>query len=602
MVAVRISPFGGMVPAVDDRLLAPINAALSQNTWLYEGTCVGLPVPKLLRTLTNPNATKVYRIPISFTDSIHLANSIWMEFASADTDVIRSQVINDTFNRFFWVSPLDVPRYMTLAQIQASAPALAGAYKLGIPQPLGNLAAVPSGGVSGTLESMAYVQTFVSAYGEEGPPSNPINLTGVKIDATVTLTLLPPDPLDLGTNRNLTRLRIYRTVTATDGTTTFFFVVELPIATTSYADVLTVTSDKVIALNAQITSTTWTGPPSDLQGWISMGNGIVAGFRQNEIWFCEPFRMHAWPVQYVLVVEYPIIGLGVQNQQLVVCTEGFAYTVTGITPASMALNKLAGLSPCTSRGSIVSAVEGVYFSTPAGLALVTAGTIVIVTKELIRKDKWNALVEINTLRAVQLGPAYYAFGQQIQGCFQTDTFDPVDFQQQDFGGARNGLLIDPTSKSVAFNQLTAVNPIANIMMDAWSGEVFIIANGQVMWLDISDVTQVKGSYIWRSKIFQTSYKHNFQVGKVYFTVAPWVPPQSPVQNLAQIQTLQPGQYAIFRVYGDGVLIKTEELRNSGQQLRLPSGEKYDFVQFEIEGIVEVDNIQVANSAAELRTI
>ncbi|WP_214291446.1 hypothetical protein, partial [Escherichia coli] len=60
MVSVRISPFGGMVPAVDDSLLAPNNAALAQNTWTYSGACVGLPVKKLVHTLTNSAATKVY--------------------------------------------------------------------------------------------------------------------------------------------------------------------------------------------------------------------------------------------------------------------------------------------------------------------------------------------------------------------------------------------------------------------------------------------------------------------------------------------------------------------------------------------------------------
>lgn len=608
MVAVRISPFGGMVPAVDDRLLAPTAAAFSSDIWTYSGTIVGLPIRKLLRTLANSAATKVYRLPINFTDSLHLTASVWCEFAHPDTDVLRTQVVGDTFNRFYWASPLDVPRYMTYAQMLAAAPAMAGAYKLGIPAPIGTLSVAVTGGSSSTLKSVAYVQTFVSAYGEEGPPSNPVVSTAQKVDATFTLTLLAPDAGDLGTNRNLTKSNIYRTITAANGTTTYFFVAQVPIATTSYADNCITNTDAVIAFNAQLVSTTWQGPPTDLQGWVSLGNGIVAAFRQNEIWFCEPYRMHAWPAIYVLAVEYPIIGLGVQNQSLVVCTDGFTYTINGNHPSSMAINKIAGLMPATSRGSIVSTVEGVYFSTPAGLALVSSAGVVIATKELIRKDKWNALVQINTLRAAQIGAAYYAFGQAVQGVFDTGAFQmtsPSAYQDTDFAGARNGMLIDPTNKSVAFTNLSTVDPITNVMTDVWSGEVFVIQNGQVQWIDISDASQQKQSYIWRSKIFQSGAQKNFGAAKVYFRVPPNTPALNPVQNIGQNQltgSLQTSQYGLFRVYADDRLVMVRELRSSGEQFKLPSGFRCNFWQFEIEGRVEIENLQIATSVSELASV
>jgi hypothetical protein len=601
MVAVRISPFGGMVPAVDDSLLAPNHAALAQDTWTYSGNVVGLPVRKLIRTLTNPNATKVYRLPNNYTDALHLSDSVWMEFSHPDTDVLRTQVVDDTFDRYYWASPLDVPRYMTQAQALAAVPAMAGAYILGIPAP-GAISGIVSGGVSATLKSVAYVQTFVSAYGEEGPPSAPKTYTAQKIDATYTITYDQPDPGDLGTDRNITEMRLYRTITATNGTTTYFFVREDPVGTVSYADNASTNTDAIIAFNAQLESTNWAGPPSDLQGWVSLSNGIIAGFRANEIWFCEPFRPHAWPAIYTLAVEYPIVGLGVQNNALVVCTNGFCYTVSGVNPASMSLQKISGLMPCTSRGSIVSTVEGVYFSTPGGLALVTPGGIVITTKELIRKDKWNALVQINTLRAAQLGPAYYAFGQKILGVFQIDAFQVDAFQQDDFSGARNGMLIDPTSQTVAFNKLTTEDPITNVMTDVWSGEVFVIQNGEVQHLDISDTEQERGPYVWRSKIFQAGQKKNFQAAKVFFTIPPATPSLNPVEVEALVQVLAADQYGLFRVYADNELVMCRELRRSGEQFRLPSGFKADYWQFEIEARVQVDAMQMATSPKELANI
>jgi len=599
MVSVRVSPFGGMVPAVDDSLLAPNNAALAQNTWTYSGACMGMPVKKSLYTLVNPNATKVYRLPNNYTDALHLSDSKWMEFAHSDTDVLRTQVVDDTFDRYYWASPLDVPRYMTQAQIIAAAPALAGAYILGIPAP-GAISGIVSGGVSATLKSVAYVQTFVSAYGEEGPPSVPKTYTAQKIDATYTITYAQPNPGDLGVDRNITKMRLYRTITATNGTTTYFFVREDPVGTASYADNAATNTDAIIAFNAELESTNWQAPPSDLQGWVSLSNGIVAGFRNNEIWFCEPFRMHAWPAIYTLAVEYPIVGLGVQNNALVVCTDGFAYTVAGVHPSSMSLQKVGGLMPCTSRGGIVSTTEGVYFPTPGGLALVGAGGIVIATKELIRKDKWNALVSLTTLRAAMLGPAYYGFGQKILGVFQSDAFQADMVQADDFAGASNGMLIDPTSSTVAFNKMTSDIPLTNIMMDVWSGEVFVIVNGVVMWLDISDTQQQREPYIWRSKIFQAGQKKNFQAAKIFFTVLPNTPALDPVETEALVQTLQSDQYGLFRVYADGELVMCRELRRSGEQFRLPSGFKADYWQFEIEARVQLDNMQMATSPTELQ--
>lgn len=521
MVAVRVSPFGGMVPAVDDRLLPDVNGALSEDTWLYNGNAQGLPGPKVLKSLLS-TTNKVYRIPNNFTDSIHLDDSVWMEFPHADTDVLRTQVVDDTFDRFYWVSPNTVPRYAPLLTIKAQVPSVTG-YILGVPAPVGTLAGVASGGASATLKSVSYVQTFVSAYGEEGPPSSPLTLASVKIDATITLTLLAADPADLGTNRNLTKKRIYRTVTSTSGVTTYFFVAEVPIAQASYADNAAVATDAVVSLNAQLESTNWQGPPADLQGMVSLSNGMVVAFRANELWFCEPYRMHAWPAQYVLVTEYPIVGLGVANQMLVVLTEGFAYTATGINPGNVNLVKVPGLLPCTSRGSIVSTTRGVFFAAPQGLVMISSGGVAVATKELIRKDKWAAMVAINTLRAAQLGDGYFGFGQARFGVFDVISFDTTAFAQQDFADARRGILIDVTSQSVAFNLQSNDEPVANVQTDAWSGEVFVIANSTLYWIDIGDSAQTRRPFTWRSKIYQLAEKKNLQAMKVFFNNNPTYP-------------------------------------------------------------------------------
>lgn len=593
MTAARISPFGGMIPATDDTLLPDINASLAKNTWVYQGTVQGIPAPKVLRANTDNSVTKVYRIPNNYTDAQHLVDSVWMEFSNIDTDVVRSVVIDDEFDRYYWAAPSLIPQYNTRDRIANGD----HSFTIGIPQPPTPVLNIV-GGVSATQRSTAYVLTYVSAYGEEGPPSSPVSGTG-KVDASWNLTWAAPDPNDLGVKRNLTLVRIYRTVTALDGTTTYFFVDEKPIATVSYSDTKT---DAQVSLNELLSSTTWTGPPDDMVGIISLSNGMLAGFRKNEVWFCEPYRPHAWPAQYTITTEFPIVGLGVMGQTLVVLTQGYIHTATGISPSNISIVKLAGVLPCTSRGGILSAPEGVYFPSPSGLILVSGAGVLNVTKELIRKDKWLEYAQTSTLRAVRLNNAYYGFGSARFGVFDVNAFDNDAFAQEDLSGSRAGILIDPTSQSIAFNVLSSEEPIVNVMTDAWSGEVFIIRNGETQWIDIGDSGAVRDPYLWRSKLFQAEDKKNFVAQKVYFNIPSWAPVLNPVPNAALVQTLADDQWGLVRCYADGRLVHTRELRSSGEQMRLPSGFKADFWQWEIEARVELKSFQAATSTDELRQV
>ena len=76
---------------------------------------------------------------------------------------------------------------------------------------------------------------------------------------------------------------------------------------------------------------------------------------------------------------------------------------------------------------------------------------------------------------------------------------------------------------------------------------------------------------------------------------------SPPNNTLN-QTLAANQYGLVRVYAGGNLILCYELRTTGFLMRLPSGFKKEFWQFEIEARVKVYNIQVASSAKELAKV
>lgn len=579
-----------MIPAQDDRLLPQMNAALARDTWLASGSLQGFRSFQLLYTATDPATAKAFRIPNGPTDKDHLADSIWWSFEDPDTDVVRSPVANDSFDRYYRASPSQGPMYNTRARIASGA----ADYVLGIPAPE-TAPTVAAVGGSGATEARSYVYTWVSAYGEEGPPSPPTTLLTGKIDSTFNIGMTAPLSGDT-TNRNLTRVRIYRTITTSAGTAAFFFVAEQAITTLTYADVIT---DVVASANNILSSTGYTSPPSDLAGMLSMPNGMIAGWRGNEIWFCEPYLPHAWPVAYTLSVDFLIVGLGVVGQTLVVLTEGYPYAASGINPSSMALSKIATHEPCMSRGSIVPTASGVLYASPNGLVIAAFGVVENASVNLVTKDKWQTLLGVNTIRAAQLGTNYYCFGSVVPGCFEPTAFDVGSFEETDFTDAFTGALISLLDQRVAWTTTTTDEPISSIYTDEWSGEVLLCRGGQVFWFDISSEDRDR-SYLWRSKIFQTPDLRNMAAAKVWFSTNEFTPAQNPVRNVDPDMTLGAGMYGILRLYADGVLRMSREIRSSGELLREPTGYKGAYWQFELEcqGI-QVNSLEVATTVKEL---
>jgi hypothetical protein len=592
VVASNLNTFGGMIPAVATTLLPEKNAGHSENTWLYSGKLQGMPAPALVRNCS-PGTAKVFRIPNNYIDGSHLDDSLWMEFQDPDTDVVRSLVLGDSFERYYWASSSQAPRYNTKARIAAAS----GSFLLGIPAPT-TPALIASGG-TGLAVSRAYITTWVSAYGEEGPASGAILVNG-KVDDTWALTLGASAALDRGTDRNLTKTRIYRTVTGVDGTTTYFFVAEIPITTLTYSDTA---SDTVVTGHAQAESINWIAPPSDLRGVCAMPNGILAGWRGNEIWFCEPYRPHAWPAAYSIVVDYPIVGLGVTNQTLVACTQAYPVTVSGIHPASMAQSKSASLEPCLARGSILSTTEGVYYASPNGLVFAGAGRISNITTDLITKDKWQTLVTIPTLRAARFGTAYFAFGSKAAGSFDPLSFDTASFAQEDFTGAYAGLLIDPSVGRVGFNLMSDTDPVTSMQNDPWSGEIFIIKSDKLYRLNLADPAPTRRVYKWRTKIFQALRPENLAALRVYWKApdavqATGAKPVTPAK--VEFPALPAGStYGVVRIYADEKLVLTRNLVKSGELIRNTSGYKAEFWQLEFETFLDISSIQIGSSSKAL---
>lgn len=456
---------------------------------------------------------------------------------------------------------------------------------------------------SSVLEARAYVYTYTTEYDEESPPSPATTVTGWS-NGVWTVGLFTPPPDQLGVTRNITTIRLYRTVSATGGQTTFFHVADFPVTTQTYTD--TISSD-IVVYNYQLSSQLFYPPPENLQGIISMPNGISVGFVGNELWFSEPYLPHAWPPSYVLTTEFPIVGIGVSGNSVVAATSANAYVVNGVSPGTMSPTKIADPDPCTSRGSVIGNSAGVFYTSPNGLILISpAGASSNLTEGWITRERWQALTPQKNLRAVFLVSSYFAFGLtadngDVSEAQRGYTIELNAVDQQSFT-----IWPQPGGHRLGYNGLTSPQGynIDNLLTDPWTGQGVMVQNGGIYFYDFSDQSPTIVPYKWRSKLYQQNAKNNFEAMRVFFTVPPGTPTLNPTRLEADTDdpvwdTLPNDRYGFVRVYADGVLVTTRELRTPNELLRICSGFKAFTWQWEFEGRVDISNVKLGTSVREL---
>lgn len=467
---------------------------------------------------------------------------------------------------------------------------------------------VGNGTSDALLEARSYVYTYLTEYGEESAPSPATVLTGWS-NGTWTLGLFTPPPDQMGVTRNITETRIYRTITSLSGSTTYYFVAVQDVTLETYVDNA---SDDDIVANFLLQSQLWVPPPESLLGIVSLPNGVFAGWKDNEIWFSEPYRPHAWPPSYVLTTEYPIVGLGVAGSAVVACTSGAPYIAIGSSPGTMAATKVANSEPCHSRGSIVGNNDGVYYCSPNGLILVKQDGTVQNTSELwITREKWRDLTPQENLRAVFLASSYFAMGCVRNGdnsvAQQGFTIELNAADAQSFT-----VWPQPGGHRIGFSKLNGPNgfDVDNVRIDQWSGTGLVMQEGAVYYFDFSDEASVMQTYVWKSKLFQQKSKKNFEAMRIWFSI----PEGTPALNATRLEadtddavwdSLPADRYGFIRVYAGPLaenLVTVREIRVPQEILRILAGFKYETWQFEIEARVPISNIQVGTSVKALANL
>jgi len=479
----------------------------------------------------------IYRFGQDQTDE----TKYWFHWAE-DVDVVQGFINGDTTERTYYTgdgAPKVTDNALALAGSGTEYPV--NSYTLGVPKPTSALTTTKSGTADEdtTAETRVYTYTYVNSWSEESAPYTATDMSGSTEDVypgeSVVITL-PTAPTG---NYNVTKKRIYRSATGT-ATTAYLFVAEVAVATTSYTDSIAADS-----LNEALPSLTWEQPPTGLEGLIGLPNGVMVGFSGNDIYFSEPFRPFAWPVQYSQSVGYPIVGLGAIDTTVVVLTKGRPYFIQGSHPENMIMVESDINQACVSKRSIVSMNNYVFYASPDGLVGLSPGGSTVVTQSMFDKYTWQ---NMNPENLVGL-----RYENQYIGFLDTTT-------------GNGGFVYDMNAKTWNFHNIYATGGFNDLKNDS----LYIIKSNELWEWDTGSAL----TYKWKSKKFTFSEPKAFTCYRVQAETYP----------------------VTIKIYRDSIEIVSESVTTDGVK-RLPSGMGTDW-EFQLEGDKEVYNVQLAQSPEE----
>lgn len=546
MAVITIPKFSGVAPRVSPNKLSPEMAQTANNVRLLAGTLAAWKQPlTVVSSLSAGNPSTIYRFGQNLTSD----TQYWFHW-TADVDVVKGAISGDQTERTFFTHPTLGARQTnnSLALTGGAGDYPWGSVPLGVPAP----ATAPSHSVTQNgdpdepTETRVYCYTYVTSLGEEGPPS-PVsaNIDLKPTGATVRLSNLPT-VAPSGYAGYITGKRIYRTLSGSL-TTEFQLVDEIPIAQGTYDD--NIANNQ---LDEVIPTATWQPPPAGVFGITQMANGIMLLFKGYDIYPSEAYVPYAYPVDYQLSVDYPIVGGAAVGSSAVVVTTGHPYLLTGSDPSALSLIKLENPQACVSKRSLAPVEGGVIYASPDGLIFVsTSGQVNNLTAQLFSRDDWQALVP-SSISGYYHDGRYYGFYYK--------------------GTTQGGFVFDPAQGTGAFTFIDtyATAGYSDLLQDALYLKV---GTNIVKW----GAGATAMSYTWKSAVFEMTTPTNPACAQVVARSYP----------------------ATFKLYADGVLKHTQTVTNN-DPFWLPSGYRARFLEVEVSGTGEVLAVHVASSPQELK--
>lgn len=391
----------------------------------------------------------------------------------------------------------------------------------------------------------SYVYTYVNELGEEGPPSLPTKTIqyGDRIVNTVTMGTTAP------AGYGVTDKRLYRVVSGELGAV-YALVVELPLATATYAD-----SKDDIDLGELLPSAGWDLPPTDGRGILALPNGITAMFSKNQFCPSVQYRPHAYPFNFRLATDYPIVGMGAIDTVVVVVTESNPYLVQGSTPETLSMQKLELPQGCVSKRGIVSLKGwGVIYPSPDGLVGVSgSASPKVITEQILSRREWQDLSP-ETIVGIAHDDRYFGF--------------------YDNGVTQGGFIFDPLGKD-GFGWVWLDIVATALYSDSLTDTLYMVEDGDVVdWEGGAGLI----AYTWRSRLWQLPHPVSF--------------------SCAQVKAVDYNDLTL-KVYAGGDEILSKAITNS-TEFNLPSVSAAEEWEIQLSGSSRVQSVELAEDMAELQ--
>lgn len=474
MAAIIIPAFSGEIPKAGERLLGATNAVRAINCDLARGQLAPLRGPALVESLATPCAT-IYK---------HDQDG-WLAWEGR-VNVAKSAVL-DTIGE----APLG--HLLITGDRDYPTQYLAGGFtcRLGLPRPeKAPKAEIRAGAIqdgedaggditdSGISRSSAYCFTYVrsladGAIMQESAPSPATDVLDVPDGAGVALSgfIITDAPEAM-----ITHIRVYRTASGNE-TGEFHFLCELSLPAGEYLDTI---QDADISPEVLQTAT-WDPVPDDAQGLILASNGVYAAFRGNELLLSEPFYPYAFPADYRLTVEDPIVCLGLVDNTLIILTKGRPYLASGAEPGQTQLSRLPIEQACVAALSRAHVAGGVMHASPDGLMLFTANDQALATQATFTPAQWEALGPSGIMGAFWNGK-YYGF----------------------FSGTNKGFMFAPGSQDIVWIELSETMKVLALCHHSVDDCLYaaIDDSGKAGIYRLEAGEELR--FLWRSKPFFTS--------------------------------------------------------------------------------------------------
>ncbi len=525
--------FAGIAPRVANHLKADDQSAEALDVDVSNGSIVPF------RGLTTQSGVTVGSTDKTIYRSKY--SGLWDSYP-LPVDVVRSPIANDGYDRAYWVADGDGQ----IPYVSQNWDFVNKTRPLGVPKPEAQCVAVvngapPEGASELIAESRAYLYTFVSDMGEEGPPSLSSAILTIYPDSDQTVTITIPNAPRAG----IVAVNIYRTNSGSTGTE-YQFVDGVAIAgNPTYVD-----SMDSKDLGVVLPSSDWLPPLAGMRGLINHPGGFLAGFSGRELCLSEKFLPHAWPIANRYPVDDTIVGIAAFGTSILIMTTSFPLIATGDDPSLMTIEKLEVEGACLSKRGIVDMGYFVIYPSIEGLIGVGVGSAPVnLTEGLADRKLWES-INPSTMIASRYGDKYVGITSNY------------------------GFIFDPRNKT-----MMPISLRADALFYDDETSLLYVRRGTNTYIEKYDSgTALTGA--WTSKEYRLPYPMNFGWAHVF----------------AENYPVTVDFYA-----GGETPFYTKVVANA-EPFRLPAGTRYEKFQYKVTTASTVTTVMIATIAADLAQV